>query len=56
MRPLLIVALLALAACGADGPPARPTASVGVGVGSGGAFTTGAVGLAGDRFSLGLGF
>ena len=27
LRPVLIAALLALAACGADGPPARPGAA-----------------------------
>lgn len=56
MRPLLLAALLALAACGADGPPMRPTGSVGAGVGSAGAFTTGSVGLVGEAFSLGLSF
>ncbi len=25
MRPILILAILTLAACGADGPPERPT-------------------------------
>jgi hypothetical protein len=53
---LPILALLALAACGAGGAPMRPTGAVGVGVGTGGAFTTGSVGLTDGTFSLGLGF
>lgn len=58
MRPFLLLAslgaLLALAACGAGGAPVRPTGSVGVGVGSDGAFGTGSLGVTDGTFSLGL--
>jgi hypothetical protein len=58
MRLALLLAslgtLLALAACGADGTPVRPTGSVGVGVGSDGAFGTAGLGVTGGTFSLGL--
>ena len=57
MKPFLILALLGLAACGADGPPARPTVGVGVGtnvgnVGVGAGVTSGVT--TGGSFSLGL--
>ncbi len=32
MRPILLVALLTLAACGADGPPERPADSTASGI------------------------
>ncbi|MBP1806594.1 argininosuccinate lyase [Rubellimicrobium aerolatum] len=35
MRIVAALMVLALAGCGADGPPTRPSASVGVGVGPG---------------------
>ena len=54
MRPLLVLALLALVGCGADGAPLRPTGSVGVGMGSEGAVAGGAVGVTDGIFSLGL--
>jgi hypothetical protein len=54
MRPFLLLALLTLAACGAGGAPTRPTGSVGVGVGSDGAFGTGSLGVTNGTFSLGL--
>jgi hypothetical protein len=54
MRPILVLALLALAACGADGAPVRPTGSVGVGLGSEGVSSTVGVGVTDGTFSLGL--
>lgn len=52
-RTLAILALLALAACGAEGDPIRPSASVGVG--SGGTEVGGSVGLSTGNVSLGIG-
>ncbi|MEM7295365.1 MAG: hypothetical protein AAF330_01870 [Pseudomonadota bacterium] len=41
MKGLTAIVLLALvAACGADGPPIRPTADIGVSIGSDGVSTT----------------
>ena len=56
LKVLTIPALLALAACGADGDPVRPSASVGVGFGSGDADVGAAVGLSSGNVSLGVGF
>lgn len=42
---LLIAAGFALAACGADGEPIQPTASLGVGIGSSGTHVGGGVGF-----------
>ncbi|WP_176556266.1 hypothetical protein [Rubellimicrobium rubrum] len=55
MRLAALVTLLALAACGADGPPMRPNGSVGVGVGTGGVFMDAGVGLSNGSVSVGLG-
>jgi hypothetical protein len=55
MRITALLGLLALAACGADGPPTRPNASVGVGVSDGGVSLGGAVGASNGSFSLGIG-
>jgi hypothetical protein len=49
---LLIAAGFALAACGADGEPIQPTASLGIGVGSSGTHVGGGVGL--QRGGLGV--
>ncbi|MEM1005669.1 MAG: argininosuccinate lyase [Pseudomonadota bacterium] len=49
---LIVAAGFALAACGADGEPVQPTASVGVGVGSSGTYVGGGVGL--RRGGLGI--
>ncbi len=53
MRTLAILALLALAACGAEGDPVRPSVGVGVDLGSGD--VGGSVGLSSGNVSLGLG-
>ncbi len=52
---LLILTGFALAACGADGEPVQPTASLGVGVGSSGTHVGGGVGLRKGGFGLYLG-
>ena len=46
MRVLVLLGLLALAACGADGPPMRPNASLGVGVSGGDVAFGGGFGVA----------
>ena len=55
MRFLALVGLLVLAACGADGPPARPSASMGVGIGDGGVSFGGGFGASNGTVSVGLG-
>ena len=55
MRLATVLALLGLAACGADGPPARPSASVGQGVGSDGVSVGGGVGVTNGSVSVGIG-
>ncbi len=51
-----LLGLLALAACGADGDPVRPTAAVEVGFGSDGADIGGVVGVSDGPVSVGIGF
>ncbi len=55
-RLALILTLAALAACGADGPPLTPNASVGIGVGSNGVTTGASVGASNGTVSVGIGF
>ena len=55
MRRIAVLALLALAACGADGAPVRPSASVGVGVGSDGVDLGSSFGVTDGTFSVGIG-
>jgi hypothetical protein len=56
MRLAALLGLLALAACGADGDPFRPSTSVGVGVNSDGDVDLGgSFGLSNGTFSLGVG-
>ena len=50
---LLIVVLLA--ACGVEGDPIRPTANLGVSLGSSGVRTTTSVGLSKGNVSVGVG-
>jgi hypothetical protein len=47
---------LFLAGCGVDGEPVQPSMNVGIGVGSGGVNTYGAVGVQQGPVSLFLGF
>ena len=56
MRTLALLSLLALAACGADGDPLRPTTSIGLGVDSDGDVDLGGrFGITDGTFSLGVG-
>ncbi|MGA9435823.1 MAG: hypothetical protein WBV62_16450 [Roseobacter sp.] len=50
-----VIALAALAACGVDGEPVRPTASAYVGVGSGGVHSNIGVGVSQGPVSVFLG-
>ncbi|MBS0123534.1 hypothetical protein [Thetidibacter halocola] len=54
MRAALILSLMALAACGADGEPIRPTATTTVGVGSDGVSTSTSVTVQRGSFGLGV--
>ena len=53
-KSLIFMVLLALAACGADGPPLTPTGSFGISAGSDGIETSTALGLSNGMFSVGL--
>ncbi len=55
MRLVLILAVVALAGCGADGEPIRPSYSANVSGGSDGVRLGGGVGLRKGPFSLGVG-
>ena len=55
MRPLLALAVLSLlAACGADGPPIRPTANIGAAIGPDGITPYASAGVTNGFLSLGL--
>lgn len=57
MKRLLILPLLALvAACGADGEPVQPSATLNVGVGSGGVHAGGTIGASRGPVSIFVGF
>ncbi|WP_333711934.1 hypothetical protein [Yoonia sp.] len=55
-RIVLVIGLMALAACGADGAPFTPNASFGVSAGTGGVSTGGSVGASNGTVSVGVGF
>ena len=55
-RIALILTVAALAACGADGAPFTPNASVGVGVGTNGVTTGGSLVASNGTVSVGVGF
>ena len=56
MRILAILGLIALAACGADGDPLRPSTSLGLAVDSDGDLDLGgSFGITDGTFSLGVG-
>ncbi|EYD74583.1 hypothetical protein Rumeso_03879 [Rubellimicrobium mesophilum DSM 19309] len=55
MRIAALLGLLALAACGADGPPMRPGASVGVGVSDSGVAFGGGFEASNGTVSVGVG-
>ncbi|MDR9428588.1 MAG: hypothetical protein RI538_09415 [Salibaculum sp.] len=55
MRPILaLIALLGTAACGADAPPVRPSAGVGVSVDNAGVSTNANLGATNGIVSVGL--
>jgi len=54
IRSFCVLALLALAACGADGEPVQPDASIAVGVGSNGVKVGGTVGVNRGPLRLGV--
>lgn len=51
---LAICTLIAVAACGANDAPLRPTGNVGVSVGTSGVNTTAGIGATNGTFSVGL--
>jgi hypothetical protein len=55
-RIALIISVVALAACGADGAPFTPNASVGMGVGTNGVTKGGSLGASNGTVSVGVGF
>jgi hypothetical protein len=55
-RIALILTIATVAACGADGAPFTPNASIGVGVGSNGVTTGANVGASNGTVSVGVGF
>lgn len=54
-RIALILIVAALAACGADGPPFTPNASIGIGLGTNGLTTGASVGASNGTVSVGVG-
>ncbi|MEL6452557.1 MAG: hypothetical protein AAFQ19_14970 [Pseudomonadota bacterium] len=55
IRAATVLALLALAACGADGEPVQPNAGLSIGIGSGGVHVGGTVGVTKGPLSVGVG-
>ncbi|MCF2904748.1 hypothetical protein L0666_07095 [Octadecabacter sp. CECT 8868] len=54
-RPITaILTLIFLAACGADGPPVRPTANAGVSIGPNGITPNASIGATNGTFNVGL--
>ena len=51
---VILLSLLALAACGADGEPVQPNAGIGIGFGSGGVHVGGTVGVSRGPLSVGV--
>ncbi len=54
-RVALLLTLLTLAACGADGPPVRPTLNAGVSLGPGGVATAASVGVKAGNVAIHIG-
>ena len=54
-KVFVVLALIAVAACGADGDPLRPTAGIGIGVGTNGVTTSAQVGAQNSNVSIGIG-
>jgi len=55
-RIAILLAVAALAACGANGAPFTPNANVGLSVGSNGVSTNTSVGASNGTVSVGVGF
>ena len=53
-RIVLILTTAALAGCGADGAPLKPTANLGLSIGSGGVRTGASVGASNGTVSVGV--
>lgn len=51
----MILGVAALASCGANGAPMRPSANVGLNVGTGGVSTNASVGASNGTVSIGVG-
>lgn len=56
MRIIAVLALVAVASCGADGEPVSPFGNAGVSVGSGGVSAHGAVGATAGPVTIAVGF
>ena len=54
-RIAMILTVAALAACGADGAPMKPTANMGLSLGSNGINTNASVGASNGTVSIGVG-
>jgi hypothetical protein len=54
-RIALILAIVTVAGCGADGAPMKPTANVGLSLGTGGVNTSASVGASNGTVSVGVG-
>ena len=55
-RVVLILGVLTLVGCGADGAPMTPNANVGLSIGSNGVSTNTSVGASNGTVSVGVGF
>lgn len=55
IRIFSVIAVLGLVACGVDGEPLQPSANLNVGVGSGGVYTGGTIGVSQGPISVGIG-
>ena len=54
LRALTLLTLLAVAACGVDGEPVQPDASLGIGIGNGGVRVGGTVGVSSGPLRVGV--
>ena len=54
VRILAVLSLLALVACGADGEPVQPDATIGIGIGSDGVHAGGTIGVSRGPLRVGV--
>ena len=54
IRAVAFIALLSLAACGADGEPVEPDATIGIGIGSDGVHAGGTIGISRGPLRVGV--